>query len=675
MKDKQLSEYLEKISSFGGKSNWQKVRHLGETAVKKLATLHYTPQEEFTLYRQMGLAYYNLVEYPRSVDIFYKAYLVASRNSFPPIQVAYAHYSLGLGFLVMHHIKQSLAQLLKVEQYYQKYGDATPPMNRNKYYFSLIYIALCHLYNNEIDKAREVIEQKLAGPMETESNGIILNSYHHLKGEYAYAIKDYVASRKAFNECVKISEEFKFPRGILEAKVHIVTLDILEGHLDSAVRLATSIFQDARRIKYNELVCEAGLLLSKCYSLFRQPNKAQAIEKRIKPLLRKLDIIWFYEKTREFELLYQQMETSVNLPQAMHPDTASRETWLTRTKPLPEVLAQAINHCSAQMPYKSVIIGNAPPMREVCQLINRIGPTDLPVLIQGETGTGKELVAHAVHHLHNLRSSKPLLAFNCGAFPETLIESELFGHTKGAFTGASEKKKGYIELASGGSLFMDEVANMSSSMQQKLLRVLEEKQVWPLGAEKAIPINTRFIFASNRNLDNLVRQKLFREDLFYRINTIVITLPSLRDRKDDIPLLIQHFLAKYSPKDARHSAQPPVGITQDAQRLLTTYSWPGNVRELENEAKKICVLYPDAKLIKDDMLSDAIRACKPTSEYLSNNRLTLKEQRADWERNTIKETIKKCSGNITKTASRLGLDRSGLYKKMRELNIPFKDVD
>jgi transcriptional regulator with PAS, ATPase and Fis domain len=303
---------------------------------------------------------------------------------------------------------------------------------------------------------------------------------------------------------------------------------------------------------------------------------------------------------------------------------------------------------------------------EIYNLIEKIAPTDLPVLIQGKTGTGKELVARVLHY-RSLRKDKLWLVLNCSAVPETLLENELFGHTKGAFTDAHNDKKGYIELASEGTLFLDEIGNMSSNMQQKLLRVLEEKQVWRLGAEKPVPINTRFIFASNRNIEELVKVKKFREDLYYRMNTIVITLPPLRDRKDDIPLLINHFLAKYS-----RPSSLVLSLSSEALKLLVDYPWPGNVRELENEIKRICALYPNAITITKSMISEnIINRISPLS--ITGNQ-SMKELTDSLHRNLIQDALKKSNGNISETARLLGCDRAGLYKKIKQLKIDISDA-
>lgn len=308
------------------------------------------------------------------------------------------------------------------------------------------------------------------------------------------AAKEYHQARRCFNECIKLGEEFNFSYEMIEAKIHLAQINLLENEADESILILRTVLKDARCLKLNDLVSESGLLLSKCYTLKDMPDKAAAVEKRIKSVINKLDSVWLYEKNRQFERLFRQLIPPISLKEGKRGDTFS-----------PSILTDALNQHYETSTHNH-IVGKSVPMLEVYQLIEKIAPTDLPVLIQGETGTGKELIAHLIHTNSQI-ANNTYLPFNCGVLPETLVESHLFGHTKGAFTDAKEDKKGYIELASGGTLFVDEIANMSQGMQQKLLRVLEEKKVWLVGAEKPITIDTRFIFASNQDIEQMVKQK------------------------------------------------------------------------------------------------------------------------------------------------------------------------
>ncbi|MBI4833316.1 MAG: sigma-54-dependent Fis family transcriptional regulator [Planctomycetes bacterium] len=660
---KPLSDCLEQIRSALDKQDWDNAKRLGEKALRKLPSLSYSPFEEHLLYCHLGFACFSLAEYARSLDAFYKAYLTASKHNLEQVRVAYASFKMGLNFLVMMHINQALSQFHKVEQYCQKLTSYTFPMNKEMYVSTLINLAYCYLYKNDLGKAGQIIEQKLSPSLLSPSGEIYFMDYMHIKGEYLMSIKDYRQARQSFQISLKACEQADFPRGILEAKIHLAAIDLLENQLDSAFRILPDIMKEALCLKLNNLACEAGFLLCKCYSLKGLSRKASSIENRIKPVLSKLDTIWLYEKTREFDRLYQQLQGKTK----------------HESRFIPQILVQTLDDRYENSVNKYTIVGNSPSMQEIYHLIEKISPTDMPVLIQGETGTGKELIANAIHN-NSLRINKSYLPFNCGVLPETLVESTLFGHAKGAFTGAIEDKKGYIELASGGTLFIDEISNMSPSMQQKLLRVMEEKLLWRVGGQKPIPVDTRFVFASNQTIEQMVKQKLFREDLFYRINTIIINLPPLRDRGDDIPILAQHFLRKcsLSRKEIPERSEVPTNVGADispsALALFTAYPWPGNIRELENEIKRICALYPDVNVIEESMLSNPIRSYINMNQSAIKSDSPLKELRNEIEKSIIIEVLKKNNGNITKAACQLNSDRSTLSKKIKQLKITISNV-
>lgn len=653
-----LSYYLDLIQSALDKRDWINAKRYGEISLKKLSNLTHSPFEECLLYSKIGYTYSCLAEYSRSLEAYNKAYLLALQRNLKPAYIADASFGIGHNLLAIKNINQALVQFQKVEQYYQKYGDGIALMGKQKYFVNLINLGYCYLYKNKLDKVQEIIEKKLSCHQPFPSEGFVPINYYHLKGEYLMTVKKYDQSRQSFQECIKFSEQFRFPQPIFATKIHLASIDLLESRLDSAVQILDALMKDAQQLKINDFFCEAGLLLSKCYALKNMPDKAKSIEKRIKPLLNKLDIIWLYEKSREFEQLYRQLQP----------------IYQNETKPLPTILSQAINQRYETSVDKYLIIGQSAPMQEIYHLIEKIAPTDLPILIQGETGTGKELVARAIYH-NSLRKENTWLALNCGAVPETLLENELFGHAKGAFTDARENKKGYIELASDGTLFLDEIGNMSPAMQQKLLRVLEEKLIWRLGTQKPIPVNTRFVFATNHDIEQLVSRKCFRLDLFHRINTIIINLPPLRERKEDIPLLMKHFLAKYASHRINN-----VEISPEVLSFFINYSWPGNIRELENEIKKICALYPDIiKRISEsssktkppltEMLSETIRNYIPIKGMG-----TIKNLTDAFHRKIIEETLKKNNGNITECAKQLGFSRFGFYKKMKQLKINVPDT-
>jgi DNA-binding NtrC family response regulator len=300
------------------------------------------------------------------------------------------------------------------------------------------------------------------------------------------------------------------------------------------------------------------------------------------------------------------------------------------------------------------IIGRSPAMQEVFDLIPEVAQSDSSVLIVGETGTGKELVAKAIH-AKSKRSQRPFVAINCGAMPDTLLESELFGHQKGAFTGAARSRKGFLEVATGGTLFLDEIGEISPKMQVDLLRVLEDKKIIRIGDRQAIDVDFRLISATSRDLEKEVAEGAFREDFFYRINVILIRIPPLRKRREDIPLLIRHFLTKYSQETTKRVDH----VTGDAMKLLQGYDWPGNVRELENAVERAVVLSRSRTLGRKDLA------------FLSISSVPISRPRSlrDMEKNHIQEILADCDWNVTKASRVLDINRVTLHKMIKRHNL------
>jgi DNA-binding NtrC family response regulator len=303
------------------------------------------------------------------------------------------------------------------------------------------------------------------------------------------------------------------------------------------------------------------------------------------------------------------------------------------------------------------IIGQSPPMKTLFNLIPEVAQSDSSILITGETGTGKELVAKAIH-AKSPRSKGPFIAINCGAIPDTLLESELFGHQKGAFTGADQARKGFLEVVSGGTLFLDEIGEISPKMQVDLLRVLEEKKIIRIGDRVPIDVDFRLISSTRRDLIKEVSVGNFREDFFYRINVISIQVPPLRERTGDIPLLVQHFLNKYSHETTKKVDR----FTQDVIELLKRYVWPGNVRELENAIERAVVLSKSRTLNAEDF--SFIRP----SQMKSEGPRTLREMKKDY----IQEILEEHDWNITRSADILGINRVTLHKMIKKYNLKRK---
>jgi len=309
------------------------------------------------------------------------------------------------------------------------------------------------------------------------------------------------------------------------------------------------------------------------------------------------------------------------------------------------------------------ILGSSVPMKAVRQQLELMAPTDGRVLIYGESGVGKELIAHAIH-AHSLRADEPFIEVNCAAIPEELIESELFGHVRGSFTGAREDKVGKFQQAHGGTLFLDEVGDMSLNTQAKVLRALEEQRFEPVGSGKTVQVDVRVIAATNKDLEDEIAGGNFREDLFYRLNVIPFFVPPLREREEDIPVLAEHFLNEFCQAYGRRKK----ALTPGALRALTDYPWPGNVRELRNLMERIVILYPQETI--DEGLLPLPGARRSSVRKPESGRFrTLDEARKAYERDYVLKTLDAQGGNMTRTAETLGLERSHLYRKMKALGI------
>jgi DNA-binding NtrC family response regulator len=324
-----------------------------------------------------------------------------------------------------------------------------------------------------------------------------------------------------------------------------------------------------------------------------------------------------------------------------------------------KALKEALN----QGPSLTHIIGKSQSMSEVIRKMRQIAPTDTNVLILGESGTGKELIAQAIHSLSH-RAEHKFVAFNCGSFTEELMANELFGHEKDAYTGASSTKKGLLELATQGTVFLDEIGDMPLSMQVKLLRVIQEKELIRVGGLEPNSVNLRFVAATHRDLQQEVASGRFRQDLYYRLNVITISLPPLVEREGDIPLLANHFLAQKMRDFDKHIKE----IDPQAMELLSTYTWPGNVRELENVIERSVAL-TNGDVIKPDVLPEYIRTLSIETFRRHFSRVpTMEEQEIEY----IQWVLQKCKGNKTKAAQIMGIDRVSLWRKMKRYGMTEK---
>jgi DNA-binding NtrC family response regulator len=306
------------------------------------------------------------------------------------------------------------------------------------------------------------------------------------------------------------------------------------------------------------------------------------------------------------------------------------------------------------------IIGKSEEIQSVFNLVNKVADTDSTILISGESGTGKELIAKAIHYRSG-RASAPFVSINCGALPENLLESELFGHVKGSFTGAIRDKEGMFKVASGGTFFLDEVGETSLAIQVKLLRVLQEREIIPVGGTAPIKVDVRLIAATNADLEKAVKEERFRADLYYRLNVIPVVIPPLRDRRDDIPLLVDHFLRIASERSGRRKT-----VSKEAMELLSCYDWPGNVRELENIVERACILQEGDELLIED-LPDKVRhhSQERRKVVMQETQMTLDELEKEYLVSVLEET----NWQKKKASAILGINASTLYRKIQRYRL------
>ncbi|HPI71855.1 MAG TPA: sigma-54 dependent transcriptional regulator [bacterium] len=309
------------------------------------------------------------------------------------------------------------------------------------------------------------------------------------------------------------------------------------------------------------------------------------------------------------------------------------------------------------------IIGQSGVMQDVFKAVEKVINSNVTVLIQGESGTGKELIARAIHFHSKARANKPFVAVNCSALPESLLESELFGHEKGSFTGAAGRRIGKFEMANTGTIFLDEIGLMTPATQSKVLRILQEREFERVGGNELIKVDVRVISATNKDLEEEMKKSEFREDLYYRISVFPIKLPPLRERREDIPLLAAHFLNKFN----QHEGKQIEGISPDALDLMMAYNWPGNVRELENAMERAVVLAAGNEILAKD-LPAAVRSLGEKRIYESDNTL------ASWieklEEEALRQALLECEGNISATAKKLGIGRATIYRKAKKYGLP-----
>jgi len=336
-----------------------------------------------------------------------------------------------------------------------------------------------------------------------------------------------------------------------------------------------------------------------------------------------------------------------------------------RTRHLSDEVASLKKQLAEQTAIKQTVVGESPQMQHILKQVQIIAPTNMTVIIQGKSGTGKELIAKMIHHV-SPRKDQPFLAIDCGAIPETLVESELFGHEKGAFTGADTQQKGKFEEADGGTLFLDEITNLPKAAQVKLLRVVQERQLQRIGGRKHIKIDVRIIVATNIEIATAVKQGIFREDLFHRLNEFAISLPPLRERREDILVLAKHFLDEANQEFGKHIK----GFSSETVQLMLEYPWTGNVRELRNEIRNAALL-TESESIRPGHLSAHLIEPQDTNTFpnMFEENMSFEDLTRKFERSLIIRALQKASGNKVKAAKILQINRKQLYRKMERLGM------
>ena len=430
----------------------------------------------------------------------------------------------------------------------------------------------------------------------------------------------------------------------------------------------------------------AGVLSDEGYQVLTAENGAQALEiiHEDLPSVVMLDI-WL-PGMDGIEVLEEIRRTNSHLPVIMISGHGSIETAVKATKlgafdfiEKPLALEKVVltvdnalkmskleeeNLLLRQKVAKREITGRSEPIQQLKKQIEIVAPTNAWVLITGENGTGKELVANSIHE-KSKRRNKPLVEVNCAAIPEELIESELFGHEKGAFTGASAARRGKFDLANEGTLFLDEIGDMSLKTQSKILRILQEEKFARVGGSKTIDVDVRVIAATNKNLEELIEKGEFREDLYYRLNVIPIHVPPLRQRLEDLPLLCDEFLQDYAA--ATNGLRKT--IADDGMKTLLAHLWPGNVRELKNIIERLVILTPDTKIGAKDIAPFLSRKPAEETELFPGEGKSFKDAKHEFEREYLRRKLAFFQGNISKTAQEVGIERSHLHKKLKALGL------
>ena len=614
-------------------------------------------------YFEIGTKYGLLQNYRKALEYFFLTFNATSENDNPKIHVKSAA-NIGLMYTAIHKNEKAIEFLLYAQKFFKLKSDKINVANTNRhiadsYNNAKIYTKALEYYFKAID-IYESLEDNIL--MSKAINGTAV-TYYYL-GNYDAALERFFAS-------LKIQKDEKFFDGIGITENNIGEIYYNMGKYAEALKYYERALVTYKDLKQNNFrstiylgIGEVHKKLKKYDLALESLNSALKIseEMNVKTNLPNIliEMKEIYYIMGNYKKAYETQEKYLTIKDEILQETKKLEKEKFQKEKLTDIESISSN---GEVNNKPTIIGVSKEMKEIFSLINIISEHNVNVLITGPTGSGKELIAKRIHQ--NFKSDSPFIAINCSAIPEHLLESELFGHAKGAFTGAVKSKKGKIELANNGTLFLDEIGDMNLSLQAKILRVIQERKVTPVGSSKEIPVSIRIISATNKNLEELIESNEFRRDLFYRLNVIRIKIPALKDHKSDVPVLVSHFIKKYNMKFKKNVKS----ISVNALNYLISCEWQGNIRELENEIEK-AILLSTEDILRTDLFASSNNSADSSlfeklpldwDEYLSHRQ----NVNSKLDSNYVKALIDSADSNIQK-ASKLGnLPRSQVYRLLK----------
>lgn len=621
-------------------------------------------EEIVQCYFDIGLKYRENYNTKKSLEYFFLTFSATSEQENLKLHLDSAKY-IGTLYNKMGDYNKALEYLFYALNFYEKKADK---LNIARLYAN---IANCYNYSNKYEKALEYHFKALEVIESIDNQNLMSHTINDTAVTY-YFLENYDEALDYFFRALKIQEKenYIFEKGISEN--NIGEIFSRQEKFDDALNYFNRAIESNKKNEDDFLLVNILLNLGIVYKKLHNNKVAEEYLDRSFKLAKKLgsrniqirimkilkDIYYIQKK---FEKAFDIQEKCYKLKDEIQEEVIELKKMNPEKNKLTEI---DIISSSEKQDDKPVIIGISKEMKEIFSLINIISEHNVNVLITGPTGSGKELIARRIHQ--NFKSDSPFIAINCSAIPEHLLESELFGHTKGAFTGAIKSKKGKIEQASDGTLFLDEIGDMNLSLQAKILRVIQERKVTPVGSTKEIPVTVRVISATNKNLEKLIESSEFRRDLFYRLNVIRVKIPALKDHKSDVPVLVSHFIRKYNMKFDKKIQS----ISVDALNYLISCEWQGNIRELENEIEK-AVLLSTEEILNIDLFAHSNDHTEPSvfeklplvwEEYQSY-KLNLNDK---LDSNYVSTLMESVSNNIQKASETGKLARMQVYRLLKK---------